>query len=180
MSFHSGENMRDRALSGSGASLPPAPVADTPMSAAVPTAMPAAPDAAGQAFLGASARVAEAEFQAEGARSQLATAEGKQAAINDRIAVLDGERSEIINRRAAGRHEVDDGARLSLLDADLAALHKLQSDAAAATAMALSEVNNADRAVVHARQHLDLAEAGRQHSVLSEHATMVADLLCRP
>lgn len=179
MSFSNGETMRRKAQTGPGASLPLAPASETPPTAE-PIAVPVAPYAAadaGQAFMGASARVAEAEFQAEQARGHLATAESKQAEINGRIATLEREKSEIINRRTAGQHEPDDAARVSLLDADLQGLYKLLHDAAAATALAMTEVNNTDHTVVLARQHLQLAEDEHAHALLSQHADVLSRLL---
>lgn len=171
MSFSNGQEVRKRALASADTLFPAAPAADTP-----PATAPIAPPV-GQEFLAAAARVAEAETAAEKARTRLQQAEAQQAKVNERIAVLDGERSEIINRRTAGRHEVEDGAHLSLIDADLQGLYKLLHDAAAATALAMTEVTNADRAVVLAHQHIRLAEDERAHITLSQHANALSKLL---
>jgi uncharacterized caspase-like protein len=76
------------------------------------------------------AYLAEALAEASAAQQVVDAAEEHRGKIASRIAELSASREAIIGRRRTGAHDVDDGASLALIQADLEGLHSLLPDAA--------------------------------------------------
>jgi len=128
-------------------------------------------------FQAAGEKIAAAEAAATKAGAALREAEARRDQVAHRIGALAKERGMIIARRAGGDNQPDDAAKVSLLDADLEGLHRMQADAAATLALANSAAETAKRGVAHARERLEYAEAQRALALLSTHADELGALL---
>lgn len=121
--------------------------------------------------------IATAEARLDSANAEMADAEAMDRQLRGRIAALTDERTSIVQRRAGGRHEYSDAARLALIAADLEGLSSIAAEAEAALAAARSKMEGEQRLAVQARAHLARAEDEATLAALTEHARKLDALL---
>jgi hypothetical protein len=116
-------------------------------------------EAAGADTVRAAARqLAEAEAAEARTGAAVKAAQDQSDRVARRIANLEAERAAIVSRRAGGRVEADDGARLALFAADLEGLGSLLADAERQVAAVQPAHGSAVQAVQTARYGLTHAQ----------------------
>ena len=121
--------------------------------------------------------VAEAEPVAERTCTAVAAAEERLAEIDARAATLQADREQIARRRAAGDPYPDDGARVALIDMDIASLQAMRTDVEGALGTTRTAHSAANAVLAEARRSLETAQDLTGAMMLGQHADRLAALL---
>lgn len=97
--------------------------------------------------------------------------------VRSRIESLHAARQQIVQRRAAGVEEADDGARLALIQADSEGLAELLAEADAAVTAAEGPAQEAVSAASTARNQLARQELLETDRAITDHAQKLETLL---
>jgi len=108
---------------------------------------------------------------------EVSAAEEYRGKIAERVSALSNERSEIVSRRAGGKHGAEDGAALALIQADLEGLNPILQEAAGKVTEARAAYSAASARAQGLRLELVRTEALAARDALIAHADSLAEKL---
>jgi chromosome segregation ATPase len=121
--------------------------------------------------------LAEAMTESNAASAAVDAAEERRAKIASRVAALAEEREDIIGRRSTGRHDLDDGGALTLIQADSEGLKPILQEAAARVNQAEAERSVLAARAAQLRERIAHVEAEAARAALVRHADELSNKL---